>query len=161
MRYLILFAIILGLISCHKNQEKQTAPKPTTSEVEMGPIKIDVPIAWTKQVDGEDQIAYADMGRHSLAFLSRDKCDLNYGTCMMLTIRGIASAGFTHVSADDVSINDNKFILLVSHNDKLKVWSWLSLLNKQVFVITCGGLEKDPEIEKDCLKIGSTIKVQK
>lgn len=160
MRYLILFAIILGLISCHKS-EKPIPPKPTSSEVEMGPLKISVPIVWTKQIDGEDQIAYADMDRHSLAFLSRDKCDLSYGACMILTMRGIASAGFIHVSADDVIVNDNRFILLVSHNDKLKVWSWLSLLNKQVFVVTCGGVEKDPEIEKDCLKIGSTIKVQK
>jgi hypothetical protein len=156
MRYLI-FMALFALTACHK--PIQSRPVPTTAIASLGSMRVAYPLTWENQLKNENQSVFLDQKRHGLLLLSKEECKIGYANCMVLAIRGIAQAGFTHLSADDVMINEIKYVHLVSDNGRNRIWTWLSWRDENVYILTCGGMEIDPTIEQDCVQIGSTLQV--
>jgi hypothetical protein len=143
-----LILVILFLFGCRQNTDNHT---------KLGDISLISP--WEIRSFSTDKIIFLDKNSRSWVLLGKGACDLGYNECMIGTMRGIKQAGFNTLFADDVTLNNNRFVYLVSENEKLRFWSWLCYRNQQMYLISCGGSKLNQSLEHDCDTIASSITV--
>jgi len=163
---IIFLVMTIFLFSCHrvspKDRENKTEinlPKvKNTHEVTLDNYQLSIPNYLIKEESStKDKITFYNSDKTQLFFLSKQNCELKYSSCMVLTMQGIAKAGFINIDATDVFINGVKSLLLISHSNKIKLWSWLIHQDGFVYILGCGGLKTDSSIEKNCRYVVSTM----
>lgn len=166
----ILTALLLSLVSCQGCADK-TVPVPVTpapvvavdpvdQQVTVEKMTVTLPLSWVKLNEDSDSLSYVNKTKKNLVLLAKEECKMTYTQCMVSSLKGMMLAGVEILSAEDTELNGNKFALILSKKDDVKIWTWLTHRNDTLYMLSCGGLEEDLSNQEICTKISSTLKLQ-
>lgn len=184
-KLLLIIAVALGILSCSScSKEVQPtspcngeecsipAPKPSVSVPPPvdGTVKIQdadwsfvLPSAgWDKVSFPEDgvQIVLRNEKKRNLIIFVKEKFDGSPDQYALFAIRGLKDSGGTLGAVKQVTINDNKFVLVESSKgSSVKIWMWITSKSGNGYAFSCGG--PVDELQEDlCNKIAESVKIK-
>jgi hypothetical protein len=83
----------------------------------------------------------------------------SYESYVLFALRGIKDSGAQVASAKQVEINGQKFVLVESSKNNIRVWLWVALVGGHGYGVSCGGPDSDPTQKDLCTGIAATIKI--
>lgn len=179
----ITLALVLALssVSCTSCGNKTPAPitpppvPTTTATVTPEPPKPVVTTVTVKQdglevtLPSAEWVALQSPPPHAQAFINAVKKNSvviiaedytgSFESYVLYALRGIKDAGGLVASAKQVEVNGQKFVVVESTKNGIRVWLWIGLVSGHGYGVSCGGADNDP-VQKDlCNGIAGTIKI--
>jgi hypothetical protein len=174
--------LIAGVLSCatgSKKPQEQTKNVPCTDascsiHLDAGAPTSDV-IAeenwqftltgdgWASVASPDDtvKVVFVNQALSSVVFFAKDPTQQTSAEYIINALRSFKAAGTTIQSADQVSINNNKFILVTAQGTDRQIWSWITVKNNFGYILTCAA-EDDAEAanQQRCQDIANTLQIQ-
>lgn len=101
-------------------------------------------------------VAFMNKDETGLVVLLDEKFEGSFDEYVLVLLRELKSSGATILDTSEVNLNGNRFILMESFRDDVKVWLWVSLVNNQGYVLSCGGPVDNRFL---CFEIAKTFKI--
>jgi hypothetical protein len=177
----ITLALVLALStvscsSCAKKNPDPVTPEPAPSTtVTPEPPKPVVTTVTVKQegleltLPSAEWVAVQNPPPHSQAFMNMSKKNGvvvvgeeytgTYESYVLFALRGIKDSGAQVASAKQVEINGQKFVLVESSKNNIRVWLWVALVGKHGYGVSCGGPDGDAAQKDLCTGIAGSIKI--
>jgi hypothetical protein len=113
---------------------------------------------WVKEGDAENMLAFSHENlRTKIAFTS-EKYSGTYPAYVLYALRGLKDNYSTINFAKQITLNNNKFVLIQSYKYGMTVWVWASLVNTDGVGLSCGGPYGDVVVESLCKQLAETLK---
>jgi hypothetical protein len=188
--FLVLSLLSLGLISCSSCAKKETSgpvceggscplpsatpsttppdpplPPPPTDKVVTGVgWELTVPAGWDKLEPPQPtpglEGLYLNKDKHNLFLLIKEPYAGKSDEYTLEALRGLKSAGAHLNSAKQVEVNGNKFVLVDSDKNGVRMWLWVTVRNGSGFALSCGGPATEDWHQGICATVASSLKLQ-
>ncbi len=76
------------------------------------------------------------------------------------SLQGLKGSGANVLSLKQSNLDNHKFMVFESVKDDAKVWTWVGLVNKQGYQLSCGGPSVDILQHDVCLSIANTFHIK-
>ena len=141
-----------------------TTPPPPTDQVFSGTgWELTVPPGWEKinppQETKDLEVMLLNTEKHNLILLFKEPFTNTSAEYTLEALRGLKGAGATFVSAKQVELNGNKFVLIESKNG-VRMWVWVTVQNGSGFALSCGGPELEDWHKDDCSTVANSLKLK-
>jgi len=184
----VLPLLILGLVSCTSCSKKETTPPPcdggsctfptATPTVTAPPVpttppdqvfseedwSVSLPVGWSKLEPPapvpELKLFYANKEKMNLVIFVKEPFEGTNAEYILEALRGIKDGGGKIVAARQVDVNGNKFVLVDSTRDDIRMWMWILARNGFGYALSCGGPAADVGQEDICTKIANTVTIK-
>lgn len=148
-------------VSSSVTDDKDTASDSTkfTQKINLGDLRVEIPTDWVIKSQESSIINFVNFGKKNLVLLIKEKCEATYDQCMSDALENISlsSNNINFLSSKEVVIDDYKFTVLESSNDNIKIWSWITYYQNNIYMLSCGGFESDSDNKLLCEKIANSI----
>jgi hypothetical protein len=185
--FLIFSLLALGLISCSSCAKKETTapvceggscplPTPTPPDASVTPPpptdqvfsgtgwSLTVPPGWDKVEPPAEtkglEVLLLNKDKHNLILVIREAFPGTSAEYTLEALRGLKGAGATLNSAKQVDINGNKFVLIDSNKDGVRMWMWVTVQNGSGLALSCGGPAIEDWHQAICSTVASSLKLQ-
>lgn len=187
--FLVFSLLTLGLISCSSCAKKETTapvceggscplvpptasssatpptPPPPADQVVTGAgYQVTIPAGWEKTTPPQEtpglEALFLNKDKHSLILLIKEAFPGTSAEYTLEALRGLKGAGATLNSAKQVDINGNKFVLIDSSKDGVRMWMWVTVQNGSGFALSCGGPATEDWHQGICSTVASSLKLQ-
>lgn len=180
--FLVLPLLVLGLVSCSSCAKKDTTPPPcdggtctlptSTPSVPAPPPdqvlseddwSVSVPVGWEKltppTTDPEVKVFYGNKEKQNLVIFVKEAFPGTSAEYVLEGLRGLKDSGSKLNGARQVDLNGNKFVLVDSSRDNVRMFMWITAKNGFGYALSCGGPADQPQ-EDICTKIASTVTIK-
>lgn len=183
--FFVITLLAAGLISCTSCTKTNVTPAPCeggvctapTTSVIVPPVpttppvtdqlvtgdsyEVTVPAGWAQRelpegTHGVDWV-YVSPDKNSLVAMLNEPFPGTSDEYVLEAIRGLKGAGATLTSSTQVELNDNKFVLIDSERDGIRMWLWVTARNGFGLALSCGGTTANEAV---CLKVSSSLKLK-
>lgn len=171
---------VLGLISCSSCAKKdQIVPSPVPScsgsscPLPPPPVSKDhvftgdhweltVPVGWEPRSNANPSVKVdvTNIDKVNLIIFIEEAYTGTYDQYVIMALRGLKSAEAKLISAKQVEVNGEKFVLLESEKSGVTLWLWLAVKNGNGFALSCGGLSKDNWNRDICTTVFNSLKLK-
>lgn len=182
----VLPLLIMGLVSCTSCTKKETVappcdggscPMPTASST-TPPVptalpdqvlseedwSVSLPAGWSKleppMPAPELKLFYGNKDKMNLVIFVKEPFQGTNAEYILEGLRGIKDGGGKIASARQVDLNGNKFVLVDSTKDNIRMWMWILAKNGFGYALSCGGPATDAGQEDICTKIANTVTIK-
>lgn len=168
---LLLLGMTVSCTSCTKNEGNSTIPIIPTVEVVVpipAPVTTQVfksedwqfsaQLDWTeiKTIEPGIEILISDKNNQGLILLARDTCEVEPQKCINSSVKTLVENGATIISTSEVIINNHHYWLITSILDNIKVFAWISIVNQEVFIFSCGA-DLNIDVQSVCEQASQTL----
>jgi hypothetical protein len=125
--------------------------------------EIIIPYGWQLQNSEEKEIMVlaTNSDKQNLIIFIKEPFEGTYESYALAGIRGIKAAGGTLISAKQVILNGQEFVLIESIKKSIVVWAWITVHKGSGYVLTCGGDDKDLLFQKEaCGTVSSSLNIK-
>lgn len=125
--------------------------------------KLTAPFGWDMAVvEGEEvqpELVLISEEEHSLVLLNKDIFPATTQEYVLVALQGMQESGAKLNSTTQVELNGNKFVVLDSEKDGVRIWIWVGVKNGVGYNLSCGGPANEDHHEAICKEIASTLKI--
>lgn len=126
--------------------------------------KLTAPFGWDiAVVDGEEvppELILVNEEEHSLVLLTKDVFPATTQEYVFAALQGMQESGAKLNTTTQVELNGNKFVVLDSSKDGVRIWSWLVVKNGAGYNLSCGGPANEDHHEAICNEVASSLQIQ-
>jgi hypothetical protein len=183
----VLPLLIMGLVSCSSCAKQETVAPPcdggsctlptatATATATTPPAPPDqvfseddwsvtIPTGWAKMEPPEPapelKLFYGNKEKMNLVIFVKEAFPGTNAEYVLEALRGIKDGGGKIAAARQVDINGNKFVLVDSSRDNIRMWMWILAKNGFGYALSCGGPVGDTGQEDICTKIANTVTIK-
>lgn len=185
---IVLPALILGLMSCTSSSPSKdvtppcdastcatpsaaptasdSAPAVSTDQVlSEQDWSLSVPQGWAKMSapidDANIKVFMGNQDKKNLVIFVKEAFLGSSAEYALEGLRGLKDGGNKISTARQVDLNGNKFVLLDSSRDNLRMWMWVTAKNGFGYAFSCGGPVDDTgDQENTCTQIANTLTIK-
>jgi len=141
-----------------------TPPPPADQVVTGTGYQVTIPAGWVKMDPPQEtkglEALFLNKDKHSLIILIKEPFTGTSAEYTLEALRGLKGAGATLNSAKQVDINGNKFVLIDSNKDGVRMWMWVTVQNGSGLALSCGGPAAEDWHQGICTTVASSLKLQ-
>lgn len=111
--------------------------------------------------EGEEQpdVLVVNEVEHSIVLLIKEPFVGSAPEYVINAVRGLSEALATLNASKQVELNGNKYVLLDSAKEGIRVWMWLTVNNGFGYSLSCGGPETEDHHETLCNEVANSLKL--
>ena|SRR5574339_638507 len=184
--FLVLSLLSIGLISCSSCAKKETTPPvceggscplpsatPTTPTPPPPPVdtvvtgagyEVTIPNGWKALTPPEEtpglEFIYMNPDKHNMFLLIKESYPGTSAEYTLEALRGLKGSGAHLNSAKQVEVNGNKFVLIDSDKNGVRMWMWVTVSNGSGLALSCGGPADEDWHQGICSTVASSLKLK-
>lgn len=182
-RLLLILPLLIGLVSCSSCSKKETSPAPcdagtcstTTVTIPAPPPpseqvlheedwSLSLPQGWEKlnppTAAPEIKVFYGNESQKTLVIFMKEPFAGSNNEYVLSALRGLKDNKGVLNTLRQVDLNGNKFVLLDSTYNSVRMWIWIVVRNGFGYSLSCGGPADMSNQEEICTNIANTLKVK-
>ena len=174
---LIFLGMTLSCTSCSNKEGMVDPPVVPTVEIPVLPVttnpatpptlikgegwQVSVPSEWTVLETSEPGVETLVISKDNkdLILVAKDTCLVEPKVCIESSIQALKNNGATITSTNEVNVNKNHFYLVKSTLDDIQVSAWISIVQDNVLIFSCGG-PIGSNVENTCEQIVKTLSIE-
>lgn len=123
--------------------------------------QVSVPSEWSllETIEPGVEALVASKDNKELVLVAKDNCLAEPTVCIKLSIQSLKDNGAVITSVDEVIINKRHFYLVKSTMDDIQVLAWISIVQDEVLIFSCGG-PIGSNVENTCEQIVKTLSIE-
>lgn len=141
-----------------------TPPPPTDQVVTGTGWEVTIPVGWNKMEPPQStpglEMLYLNKDKHNLILLIKEPFTGTASEYTLEALRGLKGAGAVLASAKQVEVNGNKFVLIDSTKDGVRMWMWVTVQNGSGLALSCGGPATEDWHQAICSTVASSLKLK-
>ncbi len=105
----------------------------------------------------QPEVLIANEEEHSVILLIKEPFARSTSEYALAALRGITEAGGVLIANKQADLNNNKYVLLDSSKDGIRVWAWLTVKNGFGYSLSCGGPANEDHHEALCTEVADSL----
>lgn len=183
-QFTALFLLTLGLASCTSarscSSKTDTVTNPTcdgsscpapvpeaaTDQMLSGSgWKLQLPVEWAHENIPAEQsknveLLMSNKGLHEVLLLIKEPFTGTSEDFVLKLIRGLKERGVTINSAKQITLNNNRTVVISTTGTENSVWMWVTIKNGSAYTFSCGGVTSETWHQDSCESIASFLTIE-